>query len=385
MLRRQFLKTTTVAAALEACGLARPLYAAVPLIRTRWRIKTSEGFDALCFLGPLSGDPFYADYYPQEIRAFRDKLPPGIEQKTTMLFAQFRAAGALLGPGLCLLFSGGPTETIGDLIAGLDAMETVLKPPFAASAYWDEAAWSGFANSRTVLREILLGMKAAGFSQFRRDCIDAQAAKRIPELTARLAQLDTIAEQERLLGRTFADPTIEIILLYFSKPHGIRIQGQRFLTSVDYPDYIVIRNADHELMHPPFEAGSAEMKAVFTVLLRDELLTRIVRQHDPRFGYNSLEGLIDEDTVQALEQIINEKFAVADQPASRWHESDDGMHVFAAGLYGLLKADGCDRTGGNIQHWLFNAANSGLLFPASLHAAAARVLKRDVNHLWPLG
>ena len=90
------------------------------------------------------------------------------------------------------------------------------------------------------------------------------------------------------------------------------------------------------------------------------------------------------DTVQALEQIINERFGVDEKPAVRWHESDDGMHVFAAGLYGLLKQDGYDRTGGNIEEWLFAAAGSGKLAPQTLHRVAARVLERDPARLWPL-
>lgn len=384
MIRRQFLRTSAAAAALGACGFAAPVFAAAPAIRTRWKVTTSEGFDALCFLGPLSGDPFYADIYSRALAAFRPKLSAGTLDAIAKLFAASRAQGGLLGPDLCLFFSGGPTQTIEDLIATCDAAETVLKPPYAASAYWDQDAWNAFMQMRGMLGDILRAMKVADFSGFRHQRIDERAARRIPQLTARLAAMDTIAQQEKLLGRTFADPSIEIDLLHFSQPHGMRIQGQRFLTFVDYPDEIVIRNADHELMHPPFDRNSDEMKAVFAVLAQDGLLARIVKEHDPKFGYNSLNGLIDEDTVQALEQIINEKLAVSEAPAVRWKQSDDGMHVFAAGLYGLLTAEGYDKTGGNIQHWLYAAAGSGKLAPASLHAAAARVLKRDVKHLWPL-
>jgi len=59
------------------------------------------------------------------------------------------------------------------------------------------------------------------------------------------------------------------------------------------------------------------------------------------------------------------------------------MHVFAAGLYGLLKVQGYDRTGGNIEQWLYTAARNGTFAPASLHVAAARVLKRGTDRLWP--
>jgi hypothetical protein len=37
-------------------------------------------------------------------------------------------------------------------------------------------------------------------------------------------------------------------------------------------------------------------------------MTYLVQHHDPSFGYNTTEGYIEEDSVQALEQIVSEKF-----------------------------------------------------------------------------
>lgn len=378
MIRRHFLTS--------ALALTLPWQHAkadVPL-RTRWTVKTSEGLDALCFLGPLSGDHFYADYYPKEVPEFSADLNNDIRDTIARLFEACRARGGLLGPQLALIFSGGPTNSLADIITSLNTAEAVLRPPYAASPYWDEASWTSFIASRDDLRRVFEAMRVADFSGYRHRCIDTLSAQRLPALRAKLSTCDTIAEQEKLLGKPFADPSIEVVLAYFSQPHGIRVQGQRFLTGIDYPDRIVIRNANHELMHPPFDARGAHMKTVFARLARDPVLSRVVREHDHRFGYNTLEGLIDEDTVQALEQIINEKFAVATDPAKRWREGDGGMHIFAAGLYGLLKAEGYDQRGGNIEHWLYQAAKSGRLAPKSLHAAAARVLKCDEATLWPV-
>ncbi|MET0337711.1 MAG: hypothetical protein ABW063_08095, partial [Caulobacter sp.] len=93
---------------------------------------------------------------------------------------------------------------------------------------------------------------------------------------------------------------------------------------------------------------------------------------------------LNEDTVEALDQIIGERLGIALEPHLRWEKADDGMHVLAAGLYGLMKADGYDRTGGNLEAWMSDAAKSGRLSPSSLHPAAAAVLRRPVDQLWPL-
>jgi hypothetical protein len=48
-----------------------------------------------------------------------------------------------------------------------------------------------------------------------------------------------------------------------------------------------------------------------------------------------------------------------------------------------MKQDGYASAGGNLEQWLLRQAKSGALAPASLHLAAARVLGRPVDRLWP--
>jgi hypothetical protein len=363
-----------------AASLPR-LALAAPAARTRWVVRGSEGFDALCFLGPLSGKDFYARFYPKELAAFRPVFPADAAEALAGLQKDADAAGFLLGPSLCLLFSGGPVATLADVMASLDAADAVLKPPYQASAYWDAGQWAAFEAARPRLKRVLDGLAKADFPGLRRQVLAERLAARTGALEAKLADIDMIGEQQRLLGRRL-DPQIEIDLLWFSMPHGIRVQGQRFLTHVSYPDQIVLRNAAHEIFHPPFPKDGPAARAAQAVLAKDPLIARILAEHDHSFGYNTLDGLLDEDTVQALEQIVSERLGFARPPAERW-AADDGMHVLAAGLYGLLKADGFDRTGGNIETWMGRAARDGRLAPASLHPAAAKVLGTDPDHLWP--
>jgi len=377
MNRRHFL-----AAAAAALPLAGPARAALD-IRTRWKVRTSEGFDALCFLGPLSGKPFYADYYRAELAAFTPRL--SAEAKTAMasLAEQAERENDLIGASLCTNLSGGPDGSLDSVIAALDDAERVLKPPLDASPYaLDAADWAALMARRPRLLIALRGIRDAGFAAFRHQHVDARAAARVPALTAKLAGIDIISEQERLLGRRFADPSLEVILLYFSAPHGIKIQGQRFLTHLAYPDDIVIRNAAHEMLHPPFDMDGPVAMAALRILDQDPLLTRILVEHDPAFGYNSMEGILNEDTVQALEQIVSERLGFAKPPGERWRAADGGMHVLAAALYGMLKADGYDRTGGDLETWMTEAAKAGRLAPASIAQAASRVMELPADHLW---
>lgn len=143
-------------------------------------------------------------------------------------------------------------------------------------------------------------------------------------------------------------------LLYFSKPHGIRITGPRYLTAYDYPLQIILQNAVHEPMHAPYAREDAKFWEALAPLRKDTDLMNRVENHNPDFGYNSFEGVIEEGSVQALEQIISEKLGVAWPAGPRWVRADDGLHIFAAAVYILMKDDGYDKSGGNFQKWLSN-------------------------------
>lgn len=351
---------------------------------TRWNVRLSEGFDAIAFLGPLSGEALYREYYAADADAFGALLPPAILRQ---IGALWQAAGkdgfGLLGPNLQVLFSGGgKDESLDTLLTALRAKEDRILPGYRASPYWSETDWAWFAKAANQLESIFAAMRDAGFPAFRAARIGALEA-RTAEIGRALAGYDVITWQRKLTGRAF-DPGIEVVLLHFAKPHGIKVQGQTFLQSADYDTATTVRIAAHEMMHPPFDHKGAAARAALGILGKDPLIARIVRDHDPALGYTTLDGLLDEDLVQALDQLIAEALGVARNPADRWRKADDGIHVMAAGLYGLLRADRWIERGGSIERWLLHAAETGRLDRARFHAVAAHVLERPVDRLWPL-
>ncbi|MFN3512468.1 MAG: hypothetical protein ACK41C_05455 [Phenylobacterium sp.] len=374
MNRRRLLSS---AAALCLTGSA----AAAAPIRTRWRIATSEGLDALAFLGPLSGKPFYTRFYEAELAIFRPKLPADALAALARLSDAYDADDTLMWPTLTLIMSGGRTGDVDMLVRSLEAAETDLLAPFRANANWDEKTWARFMAARPDLDTVLRALAAADFAGFRRGYVEPIAARRIAELSAFYGGLDVVAEQERLLGRRL-DPEVQIDLLWFCKPHAARVQGQRFIAHFTYSDQAMVKTAAHELFHPPFDMRGATARACLAILEKDALFARILAEKDRSTGYNTLEGVLNEDVAQALDQIVQERLGFALDPKTRWTGADQGMHILAAGLYGQLKAEGYDRTGGNIERWMANAARSGKLSPAVLHAAAARVVERPVDRLW---
>ena len=351
--------------------------------KAKWVVRGSEGFDALSFLGPLSGDPFYRRYYEPQVAEFERRMPAAAMATLKSLKEVAAKANILFSPFLDVRFSAAKDDRIEDLLASIADPDGRLLPAYKASPYWDgDSDWTQFKQFLPLLGSVLVALKDAGFAQFHRAIVNTKA-DRFDRLRTKLASFDVIQGAEYYTGRKF-DPTIEIVLVEFCKPHGIKVIGQRFLSALDWPDEAHIRTAGHEILHPPVDPQGAAFKAALAVLERNPLLTRIVKEHDPKYGYNSLGGLLDEDLTSALDQLIGERFGVARDARERWTKVDDGMHVLSAAFYGLMRADGFARTGGNVERWLLEKASSGQLAPPVLHQSAARVLGRAADELWPL-
>jgi hypothetical protein len=361
----------------------RPAIARALVNRTRWKVRASEGFDAIAFLGPLSGTQLYLDHYAEDAHVFAPRLPEKVRSDVARLWNDAAQQGfGLLGPNLQLMFSAnGNDATIDTLLTALRSRTTAILPSYKASSYWSETDWAWFDAAAPRLDAIFSAMQGVGFAAFRSERIGPGLDARIAEVARALGSFDVISWQEKLTGRRF-DPEIQIVLLQFSKPHGIKVQGQTFLQAADYDTATTVRIAAHEMLHPPVPMDGPAATAALAALARDPLMVKIVRDHDPRWGYTTLKGLLDEDLVQALDQLISEALGVGRNPADRWRKADDGMHVIAAGLYGLLRQDRWIETGGSIERWLADAADQGRLDPATFHPIAVRVLERPVDALW---
>jgi hypothetical protein len=350
--------------------------------RTHWKVRTSIGFDAITFLDALSGGDLYTPYYGADAATFRALLPSAIVSDIPKLWQEARESKfGLLGPNLCLFFSNGNDTNLDTILAALQNREQLILPSYKASSYWSASDWAWFDQHASRLYAVFGAMQAADFVAFRKQRLGLNFDVRLKEIEQSLAPFDVISLQEKLTGRHF-NPQIEVVVLKFSQPHGIRVQGQTFLQSEDYGSEVTVRIAAHEMLHPPIPMDGPVAKAVLAILAKDDLERRIVKEHDPKWGYTSLEGLFNEDLVQALDQLISEDLGVAHNPADRWTASDDGIHVLAAGFYGLLRQDHWNKNGGSIEQWLDGALRQGRLSPAVLHSAAAMVLERPIDRLW---
>ncbi len=362
------LVTTTACGTAGAAPQIQPV-ASTPVAASEssvgWRVQPSFKYDVLCLLNVLTGDPYYLDYYADEYARFEPKLTPAVRSALANLQRAIKTeGGGIVSATLTLYFSVVEDSTLAQMSARLDNPEA-LRRRLETTPYFGEESWRRFESVTGDLRVIFDFLAELGYEE-------EWAARRLPDLRARARALEArlpewslLSQVAQLTGLPERPAPVEIIVLHFNQPHGIRITGTRYLTYSGWPLRIVLNDAIHEMLHPPYDLDAdPELRRAIEGLRVSEFVMDRVENHDPSLGYNTLEGLIEEDVVQAFEQLLAEQAGIADEPRNRWRTSDEGIHVFAAALYHLLRREGFEIGEETIGSLLRRELTVGALKPA---------------------
>jgi len=281
----------------------------------------------------LSGDAYYLHYYQPEYDHFHPLFTPAEQASFVHLKQIFKdEGGGIVSATLTLYFSVSDAETLPQMIRVVQdssAMEAALKK----TTYWSQDGWNRYQTARPSLEVALRALDRVGFAAYWEQNAKPKAQARIAELAPDLPKYNIIPAIERVLRFPLSSDRITVYLLNYSEPHGIRITGLRFLTHVKYPFRIVLHNAIHEPMHPPYDVQNNAVKDAIARLSADPLVMDKVQHHDVSLGYNTANGYIEEDSVQALEEIISEQFGAGRDSCDYWRQQDGGTHLLATAIY----------------------------------------------------
>lgn len=273
-------------------------------------------------------------------------------------------AGGIISAHLTLVFSTSNAETLSEMRTALDQLGPI-RTALGQTSYAE--AWPLFESVIPELRVLLGWYEDVGFAAYWEDEVRPRAEARIAELAPQLPGYDVFEETARLTGRSAPHDTLTVYVLRFVKPHGIKVTGSRFLTAISWPFSIVLPDAVHEMMHPPYDlAADPELEAALNGLRADTFLMDRVENHDPSLGYTTFDGFVEEDVVQALEQMVLERLGVGRDPKKHWCQQDGGMHVLAVALYRVMKEQQFAESGLSIRDFLVREVTRGALRPGSL-------------------
>lgn len=333
---------------------------------TNWVVTPSLKYDLLCFMNVLTGDTFYTRYYEKEYNEFKDKITPEAKDALMNLKRVIKDEnGGIVSAWLCLYYSASEAETAPQMLEVLDNLPR-LKESFSKSVYHDEESWQRFESVKDYLKTAIKFLIDIKFPEYWQEKYQPWLLEKAEGTRDQLDDFNVVKDVEQHLGVPLEDNSITLYVLYFSKPHGIKITGTRFLSYGDYPFKIALRTAVHEMMHPPFDKNDSAFINKIEAFKQDEFFMDKLKNHDPAFGYNSFIGLIDEDCVQAMDQVINTKYNAHVESRYRWRESDGGMHVFAVALYSLMEKESFNNRNEKFTEFLMRMIDEGKLVPGKV-------------------
>jgi hypothetical protein len=306
---------------------------------TEWRVEPSLKYDTLCFLNIFTGDLFYVRFYQDEYDKFAPEITPEAEEALANIKRVIKDENeGIVSALLTLYFSATDDETIDDILATVEDSET-MRENLMLTEYYYEESWQAYDSVRGDLKVALEFLRDdLRFEEYWASEIKPILEKRIAEVEAELGAYNIVPAVEGHLGAPVASNEITVYILYYVKPHGIRVTGMRYLSDQSYSTENVPMTATHELMHPPYDwEGDEKLRSTMERFKEDAFVMDKVEDHDPSFGYNTFAGYVEEDCVQALDMIINEKFFADYDARDRWKKRDGGMHVLAAALYSVMK------------------------------------------------
>lgn len=335
---------------------------------TDWDVRPSFKYDTLCFLNILTGDPFYTRYYKDVYSHFKPLLTPKVKDALAAVKKSIKdEGGGIISAQLSLYYSVVPAKSLDQLIAATRDVKP-LKRALKKTQYYDPLAWKAFDSVRPQLIEILQFLKAIHFHEYWQTHVLPKTEASAKTLQKWLSRFNIVPWEEGILGHPLPSNRITVYVLHYAIPHGIRITGTRFLTDDVYPKKVVLMNAMHEMLHPPYDyQHDTELRHALESLKADPFLMQRVKHHNPSFGYNDFQGFVEEDVVQASDELIAERtINQAYDPFTRWIHSDDGMHVLAVALYELAHLEHYDLTKESMRDFIVRMTKVGKLAPGKI-------------------
>jgi hypothetical protein len=306
--------------------------------KTHWSVGPNEALDALCLLNLLRGEAFYVGQHKEAFAEYAPLLGAAEKRALGHLGELFRRKNHLMGPYLTLVYSAGSAETLADLTTLTNDEQAWQKmlDVYRRSPQGEGDDAQVMSEARAEIRVLLAFLHREDFpSRWRRDVLP-QVQKTIDRDAAKLGHADVIAWDEEMLGRELHIETLRADVLGYVSPHGVRVVGWHFLTDVAFPAEVTIKTALHELLHPPFpRVGEIDQR--LSVLEADPFFQRLLKEHDPSFGYLDARDLTEEDCAEAIDVAVSSEHGLLTDLRTgatvgipefvRTH--DDGFHVLA--------------------------------------------------------
>lgn len=306
---------------------------------TTWVVEPNLALDALCFIGIMTGDPYYQNYYASEYQRFEPKLTPEARQALAHIYASKQKYGFLISAGLTPIFFKLQPKTLEDLAKALQDPEKLHDENSLGN--WDDSMWQLFLGHVPDLKVIVAWLQDSGFKVDWEDNYLPGLKEKARTLMAELPKYNVIPLIEKYARTPLAFDSLTIYLAHYVLPFGVGLDSDHSLfypqiSTTDLVDFTI-----HEFFHSVIRNVDEDPKlweALYFVK-DDAFYMQNFKDHDPSFGYNTLEEYIEEDVVEAMDQLIAEEAGVAQDPVTRWRNSSPNLQILTPVVYSLLRQE----------------------------------------------
>jgi hypothetical protein len=342
-----------------------------------WEIRPSLWFDALCLIPLLAGLPFYTSRHVQDAalwqKQFSGKAGPKALEGVAILRREIADRAGKPLPAFLALWTSPAAVSMGaagscleQLIATVGEPDLLIDAMRETSNHWSEADEQLFARVRPALVEVLRCLQSAGLAEWWAEHAEPQLQHRCGELRQELISYDLVPLVEHHTRAALPARQVELCVLRWAAPHAIRVTGVRFLGDVRYDTQVLLNNAVHELLHPPWPAHHP-VTGLLEALSDDPFLASRFASRDRNAGYGIWRAYAEEDAAQALDQVLLTKIGQATRdPVARWTIADDGMHVLALLLHDAVIRGGFDAGRESYADFLARVLTDGRWWPHDL-------------------
>ena len=294
----------------------------------KFDVHYSYNLDLVNSINVLTGESVYLDWQKGVFELFGETLSE--QSKNNIKEAVELNGRPMLGPLLSLVMSAVPNfERRSVVRMFLDT--NLLHDNFRHYSYYEAEEWAQNTSIFGLLVPVLQELETKGFR-------DYWKKERLPRIIQMQRQFQAFADKfdldqqiESMLGIGQALEGITVYLCTFAAPHGIKICGPRYITDVVFSKESSFGIAIHEMFHPPYNAQNLAIE--LQRLGDDPLLKHSFEKNDPRFGYSTMKGFIEENVVEAMAIFLCHKLGLENEPLSYFAKHDGGTHMLSVVLF----------------------------------------------------
>lgn len=297
----------------------------------KFQTAVSYNLDMLCLLNTFTADEYYVKRHNEVFSIWHPKLSDGIKIKMHKLAE--KQGNAMLSPTITLFISSLTDfnkRSLVEMLSSIDEIEESMnKSQYSFDKKYFEELFSQFT---TTIIPLISELEDKGFRDYWEQSWLQKIQEKCSEIDNQLINFKMDEVLQPFGDIDNADCTI--YLCAFTDPLGIKLCGNNLITDIRYSLDTIISNATHEIFHPPY--NHEKVRDYVQILFDKPWVKEAFDNQSPNSGYNTMEGFIEENIVEALGIYLAVKLGANIEPYEYFKNHDGGSHVVSPPFYKYL-------------------------------------------------